>query len=178
VGTAQPVDEYPPHRSGSSAGWYCWRDLPRDDLGLGRTAGYRCGLRRARNSKVSSQLLALSTTGMLEEPRSCLGPDRFRFDWNKTADDRPQQGRLCVLAVTDSSAQIGQITFGRAARSSPLSPIFQKKLNSLKVFIMSQTEAAAPDFPPVAAPTFTHAAVRFILSFAALIGLSLLLAGL
>jgi hypothetical protein len=47
----------------------------------------------------------------------------------------------------------------------------------LKVFIMSHIQVAAPDHSP-AAPTFTQAAVRFAVSFAALIGLSLLLAGL
>jgi hypothetical protein len=46
----------------------------------------------------------------------------------------------------------------------------------LTVFIMSQTQVATPDHSP-AAPTFTQAAVRFAVSFAALIGLSLLLAG-
>jgi hypothetical protein len=71
---------------------------------------------------------------MLEEPRSCLGPDRFRFDWNKTADDRPQQGRLCVLAVTDSSAQIGQITFGRAARSIASFAHFPEKAEFIEGF--------------------------------------------
>ena len=45
------------------------------------------------------------------------------------------------------------------------------------MFIMSQTQAAASDYSP-ASPTFTQAAVRFVVSFAALIGLSLLLAGL
>jgi len=44
---------------------------------------------------------------------------------------------------------------------------------------MRQTEAAAPDFSPVLpAPTFTAAAIRFVLSLGALIGVSLLLAGL
>jgi hypothetical protein len=43
---------------------------------------------------------------------------------------------------------------------------------------MRQTEIAAFDFPPVAAPTFTRAAIRFVASFAALIGVSLLLASL
>jgi hypothetical protein len=42
---------------------------------------------------------------------------------------------------------------------------------------MPQTQVAAPDHSP-ATPTFTQAAVRFAVSFAALIGLSLLLAGL
>ena len=42
---------------------------------------------------------------------------------------------------------------------------------------MPPTEVAAPVFAP-AGPTFTQAAVRFAVSFAALIGLSLLLAGL
>ncbi|WP_256451927.1 hypothetical protein [Microvirga sp. VF16] len=43
---------------------------------------------------------------------------------------------------------------------------------------MPQTEVAASNFPPAATPTFTQAAVRFVVSFAALIGLSLLLASL
>jgi hypothetical protein len=47
----------------------------------------------------------------------------------------------------------------------------------LKVFIMSQTQVAASDYSPDA-PTFMQAAVRFVIAFAALIGLSLLLAGL
>jgi hypothetical protein len=42
---------------------------------------------------------------------------------------------------------------------------------------MPQTQVAAPDHSPTT-PTFTQAAVRFAVSFAALIGLSLLLAGL
>jgi len=45
----------------------------------------------------------------------------------------------------------------------------------LTVFIMSQTQVATPATSP-AASTFTQAAVRFTVSFAALIGLSLLLA--
>jgi len=47
-----------------------------------------------------------------------------------------------------------------------------------EVFNMPPTEAAAPVFAPTPAPTFTQAAVRFVVSFTALIGLSLLLAGL
>ena len=42
---------------------------------------------------------------------------------------------------------------------------------------MPPTQVAASDYSP-AAPTFRQAAVRFAVSFAALIGLSLLLAGL
>jgi hypothetical protein len=48
----------------------------------------------------------------------------------------------------------------------------------LKVFLMPQTEVAAPAFSPVPAPTFTAAAIRFAVSLAALIGISLLLASL
>jgi hypothetical protein len=43
---------------------------------------------------------------------------------------------------------------------------------------MRQTEVAAPAFSPVAAPTFAAAALRFLVSLGALIGLSLLLASL
>jgi hypothetical protein len=43
---------------------------------------------------------------------------------------------------------------------------------------MRQTEVSMADFSPVAAPTFTRAAIRFITSFAALIGVSVLLASL
>jgi hypothetical protein len=43
---------------------------------------------------------------------------------------------------------------------------------------MRQTEVSTADFTPVAAPTFTRAAIRFVVSLAALIGVSLLLAGL
>jgi hypothetical protein len=85
-------------------------------------------------------------------------------------------GQQCVPQVTDISCQIRQKAAWLDGSSSP--SIFQNPLNSLKVFIMSQTEVAAPDFPPVTAPTFTQAAVRFVVSFAALLGLSLLLAGL
>ncbi len=53
---------------------------------------------------------------------------------------------------------------------------FQNQLNFLKVFTMSQTEVAAPAFSPVPAPTFTSAAIRFVVSLGALIGVSLLLA--
>jgi hypothetical protein len=58
-----------------------------------------------------------------------------------------------------------------------LHPLCQNQLQSSKVFIMPPTEVAAPVFAP-ATPTFTQAAIRFVVSFAALIGLSLLLAGL
>lgn len=51
-------------------------------------------------------------------------------------------------------------------------------LNCLKVFIMRQSQVAVPAISPVAAPTFTAAAIRFVVSFGALIGLSLLLASL
>ncbi len=54
---------------------------------------------------------------------------------------------------------------------------FQSPPHSPKVLIMPPTEVAAPVFAPVT-PTFTQAAVRFAVCFAALIGLSLLLAGL
>lgn len=43
---------------------------------------------------------------------------------------------------------------------------------------MRQTEVTAPAFSPVPAPTFQAAALRFIVSLGALIGVSLLLAGL
>jgi hypothetical protein len=52
------------------------------------------------------------------------------------------------------------------------------QLNCLKVFIMRQSQVAVPGSSPVAAPTFTAAAIRFIVSLGALIGLSLLLASL
>lgn len=55
---------------------------------------------------------------------------------------------------------------------------FQNQLYFLKVFTMRQTEVTAPAFSPVPAPTFTAAALRFIVSLGALIGVSLLLAGL
>ncbi|WP_201838479.1 hypothetical protein [Microvirga zambiensis] len=48
----------------------------------------------------------------------------------------------------------------------------------IEVFIMPPTEVAAPIFAPTHAPTFTQAAARFVVSFAALIGLSLLLTAL
>lgn len=41
---------------------------------------------------------------------------------------------------------------------------------------MPQTEVAVSDFPPVPVPTFTAAAIKFVVSLGALIGLSLLLA--
>jgi hypothetical protein len=67
---------------------------------------------------------------------------------------------------------------GRAAGSIAATPTpFQNQPHSSKVLIMPPTEVAAPVFAP-AAPTFTQAAVRFVISFTALIGLSLLLAGL
>ena len=94
------------------------------------------------------------------------------------ADGSATSGRLCVPLATDISAEISHITRAeRQDRSPPLLPIFQNQLPLLKVFIMSQTQVAASDYSPDA-PTFTQAAVRFVLSFAALIGLSLLLAGL
>jgi hypothetical protein len=48
----------------------------------------------------------------------------------------------------------------------------------LKVFIMRQTDVAVPDFLAASTPTFTWAAIRFVVSLAALIGVSLLLASL
>jgi hypothetical protein len=54
---------------------------------------------------------------------------------------------------------------------------FQNQLPLLTVLIMSQTQVATPDHSPTA-PTFTQATVRFAVSFAVLIGVSLLLAGL
>jgi hypothetical protein len=56
--------------------------------------------------------------------------------------------------------------------------LFQNQLNLLKVFAMHQPEVAVPDFAPVPVPTFTSAAIRFVVSLGALIGISLLLAGL
>jgi hypothetical protein len=55
---------------------------------------------------------------------------------------------------------------------------FQNQLHLLKVSTMRQTEVTAPAFSPVPAPTFTAAALRFIVSLGVLIGVSLLLAGL
>jgi hypothetical protein len=46
------------------------------------------------------------------------------------------------------------------------------------MFIMRQSQVAVPAFSPVAAPTFTAAAIQFLVSLGALIGLSLLLASL
>ena len=66
---------------------------------------------------------------------------------------------------------------GRAAGLIASRAHFRNQPYSSKVFVMPPTEVAAPDYSP-AAPTFTQAAVRFAVSFAALIGLSLLLAGL
>jgi hypothetical protein len=43
---------------------------------------------------------------------------------------------------------------------------------------MHQPEVAVPDFAPVPVATFTSAAIRFVVSLGALIGISLLLAGL
>jgi hypothetical protein len=55
---------------------------------------------------------------------------------------------------------------------------FQNQLHFLKVFTMRQTEVTAPAFSHLPAPTFTAAAVQFIVLLGALIGVSLLLAGL
>jgi hypothetical protein len=41
---------------------------------------------------------------------------------------------------------------------------------------MRQTDVAAPAFSPVRPPAFTAAAIRFVVSLATLIGVSLLLA--
>ncbi len=86
-------------------------------------------------------------------------------------------GPPCGLPATDIGAEIDHITRAERQGRSPLAPIFQNQLPLLTVFIMSQTQVATPATSP-AAPTFTQAAVRFSVSFAALIGLSLLLAGL
>jgi hypothetical protein len=55
---------------------------------------------------------------------------------------------------------------------------FQNQLHFLKVFVMRQTDVTAPAFPPVPVPTFTAAAIRFVISLGTLISISLLLAGL
>jgi hypothetical protein len=88
---------------------------------------------------------------------------------------RSASGGLCL----------GGYRLRRANPTEELRPIgssvrqsFQNHLNILKVLIMRQTEVSAPDFSPVAAPTFTRAAIRFVTSLAALIGVSLLLASL
>ena len=86
-------------------------------------------------------------------------------------------GRLCVPQDTDISAGIGHITRAGRQDRSPLEPTSPNQPPLSKVSIMSQTQVAAPDYSP-ASPSFTRAAVRFVISFAALIGLSLLLAGL
>jgi hypothetical protein len=54
--------------------------------------------------------------------------------------------------------------------------IFPEPANFLKVLIMRQTQVTAPDFAPVPAPTSVWAAIRFVASVGALIGVSLLLA--
>lgn len=86
----------------------------------------------------------------------------------------------CVPLATDIGTQIGQITSHRAARllGSFFPLISPDQLNCLKVFIMRQTNVAVPDFSPVPAPTFTWAAIRFVVSLGALIGVSLLVASL
>ena len=84
--------------------------------------------------------------------------------------------RTCGLPVTDSSARIGHRAQAERQDLSAAAP-FPELTAFIKVLIMPPTEVAAPVFAPVT-PTFTQAAVRFAVSFAALIGLSLLLAGL
>jgi hypothetical protein len=61
---------------------------------------------------------------------------------------------------------------------SSLFRFFQNQPHFLKVSTMRQTEVTAPAFSPVPTPTFTAAAIRFVASLAALISVSLLLAGL
>ena len=83
-----------------------------------------------------------------------------------------------MAAGTDISAEIGHIA--RAGRQDLIAA--SAHFPELAEFIEGVHHAAdrrspAPVFAP-ATPTFTQAAVRFAVSFAALIGLSLLLAGL
>jgi hypothetical protein len=54
--------------------------------------------------------------------------------------------------------------------------VIPEPANFLKVFIMRQTQVAAPDFAPVPAPTSMWATIRFVASVGALIGVKLLLA--
>jgi hypothetical protein len=54
--------------------------------------------------------------------------------------------------------------------------VFPDPTHVLKVLTMRQTQVAAPDFAPVPASTFVWAAIRFVASVGALIGISLLLA--
>jgi hypothetical protein len=73
--------------------------------------------------------------------------------------------------------QIGQRNPGRAARLLVSLVDFPQPAHS-KVFIMRQTQVAAPAFSPVPVPTLTGAAIRFVVSLGALVGISLLLASL
>jgi hypothetical protein len=74
--------------------------------------------------------------------------------------------------------QIAQKTLAKRHECSSLCRIVENQLHFLKVFNMRQTDVTAPAFSPVPAPRFTAAAIRFVVSLGALIGLSLLLAGL
>jgi hypothetical protein len=69
---------------------------------------------KIRCASYRPQPLALSITGRLEEPCSCLGS--HWIDSDRPTDDQPHPGRPCVLLATDISAQIGQMNCGRAAR--------------------------------------------------------------
>jgi hypothetical protein len=60
----------------------------------------------------------------------------------------------------------------------PFVEFFQNQLHFLRTLIMRQTEVTAPAFSLASAPTFTVAAIRFVVSLAALISVSVLLAGL
>jgi len=133
----------------------------------------RKGIRHA-----SSRFVALSTTERHAEPCSCLGSGRCCSRWARTVDGQPYQGRPCVPPATDTSAKIAQRNTRQVARWLVSLAISQNQLNFLKVFTMRQTEVAAPPFAPVLAPTFMAAAIRFVASLAALIGVSLLLASL
>jgi len=84
----------------------------------------------------------------------------------------------CVFRRLQTSARASSISCRLRARLIAAAPAhLQNQPHSSKVLIMPPTEVAVPVLAPVI-PSFTQAAMRFAVCFAALIGLSPLLAGL
>lgn len=113
------------------------------------------GLTRRVRSGAESLLLLTRQDGPQAAPRPVLCPASYRQRRANRTNERPPSSSLvgCFVDFPEPAELIG-------------------------VFLMPQTEVAAPAFPPVSVLRFTRAAIRFIASFAALIGISLLLASL
>ena len=92
--------------------------------------------------------------------------------------DQAHQDRPRGLPATDIGAEIGHIAWAGRQDLIAASAHFPELAEFLESVHHAVDRGCSACLCSDAAPTFTQAAVRFVVSFAALIGLSLLLAGL